>query len=93
MRENIEELEQKIEQTRAALDETLKALRLRLSPRYQLQRAWGVTRDRTARAIGTGTLWARVHPLFVLTIGLALAGALYLGIDQRRRTRTEHVRF
>jgi len=53
---SIEELEGQIEKTRRELDQTLNALRSKLSPRYQLQQACCWSIDHPARALAAATV-------------------------------------
>ena len=75
----IDELERQIEATRRALDRTLTALRVELSPRHQLELAWRFAKTRTQRSLRSGTRWASLHPLATSLATIAAAGALYFG--------------
>jgi hypothetical protein len=77
--EDIEDLERQIEATRRALDQTLNALRLELSPRHQLEQAWHFAKDRSQRSLRAGARWASAHPTPVSLTAVALACGLYLG--------------
>ena len=81
----IEELERQIEGTRQALDHTLQALRVELSPRHQLELAWQFAKDRTQRSVSAGARWASANPVPTVLAAVLLAGALYLGFTRLRR--------
>jgi Protein of unknown function (DUF3618) len=81
---SVSQLEDQIELTRQALDRTLRALQLQLSPRYQLRRAWNATKEASVHTLHQSGLWARSHPLPVLVIAATLLGMVYLGVRRRR---------
>jgi ABC-type polysaccharide/polyol phosphate export permease len=78
--ESPEELERQIEHTRKALDETLSALRLELSPRHHLEVAWESTKQRTRRSLHAGADWAGANPVAVVAAMFAVGGALGAGL-------------
>jgi hypothetical protein len=84
MKRSVSQLEDQIELTRQALDRTLRALQLQLSPRYQLRRAWNATKEASVRTVHQSGLWARSHPLPVFAIAATLLGILYLSVRRRR---------
>jgi Protein of unknown function (DUF3618) len=83
----IEDLERQIEETRRALDSTLHALQLELSPRHQLERAWHFAKDRTQRGLRNGARWATASPVTVALAAAAVAGTLYAAVMVVRRQR------
>jgi Protein of unknown function (DUF3618) len=81
----IDELEHQIGLTRRALDRTLNDLQRRLSPRYQLQSAWGSTRKSAIRAYRRSAHWAGCHPFLVLGMGVTVSVGVYLFMRGRER--------
>jgi hypothetical protein len=72
----IDDLEQQIDVTRRALDQTLRALQARLSPTRRLKAGLGATQAAGAGAVRTGVAWAISHPVSVFAIGAGLVWAL-----------------
>jgi len=58
MSPRVEDLERQIDTTRHALDQTLTALQLELSPRHRAQLAWRRAKVRTERSFRVGADWA-----------------------------------
>lgn len=81
----IADLEQQIDVTRRELDQTLQALRARLSPTRRLKAALGATQTAAPGAVRTGVAWAISHPVSVLAIGAALVWAVRGRHEGRRR--------
>jgi hypothetical protein len=81
----IDDLEQQIDVTRRALDQTLHALQARLSPTRRLKAAWGATQAGGAGAVRTGFAWAISHPVSFFAIGAALVWAVRARPEARRR--------
>lgn len=73
----VEELERQIDNTRGALDRTLRALQFELSPGRQAQVAWRRTKRRTERSFREGADWAVEHRAAV-SVGavLVIAGCV-----------------
>ena len=83
---NPEEIEREIDQTRHALDRTIRALQFKLSPRHQLEEAWQSAKDRTRRSVRAGADWARANPASIaLGTCVLVAAAVGAVVYQRRR--------
>jgi hypothetical protein len=81
----IEEIERQIDSTRAALDHTIRALRVELSPRHRAQVAWRSTKARTVRSIRDGADWAVANPVPIAVGAIVLVAAAFVMADRRRR--------
>jgi len=83
---NPEEIEREIDQTRHALDQTIRTLQFKLSPRHQLEQAWRSTKYRTGRSVRAGTDWAMANPASVaLGACVLVAAAVGAVVYQQRR--------
>jgi hypothetical protein len=72
----VQELEQQIDATRHALDQTLHALQARLSPTRRVRAAWTATQEGGASALRGGLTWAIAHPISVVAVSAAVVVAL-----------------
>jgi len=81
----IDEIERQIDNTRAALDHTIRALRFELSPRHQAAVAWQSAKARTARSLRQGANWAAANPVPVTVGALVLVAAALMMANPRRR--------
>ena len=82
---SIEELERRIEDTRQELERTLHALRLELSPRHQLERAWHFAKQRTGDSLRAGARWAIANPAPALLAAVVMTGALCVVVEKLRQ--------
>jgi hypothetical protein len=81
----IDEIERQIDNTRAALDHTIRALRFELSPRHQAEAAWRSAKARTARSLRYSANWAAANPVIVAVGALVLVATSFMMANQRRR--------
>jgi hypothetical protein len=82
----IEDIERQIDHTRSALDRTIRALQVELSPRHRVQVAWRSAKARTARTLRNGANWAVGNPV-PLSVGAAVVVAAAIVIEVQRRRR------
>jgi hypothetical protein len=82
----IENIERQIDHTRRALDRTIRALQVELSPRHRVEVAWRSAKARTARRVRDGANWAVAHPV-PIGVGAAVlvAAAIVLATQRGRR--------
>ena len=80
----IDEIERQIDNTRAALDHTIRALRFELSPRHQAAVAWQSAKARTASSLRHGANWAAANPVLVTVGALVLVAGALMMADRRR---------
>jgi hypothetical protein len=77
-------MERQIDDTRHALDRTIRALQLELSPRHQIEAVW----RSTGRSLRAGANWATAHSA-AITLGslvlVAIATAFTLASRYRQR--------
>ena len=81
----IDEIERQIDNTRAALDHTIRALRFELSPRHQAEVAWRSAKDRTVRSLHYSARWAAANPVAIVVGAAVLVAAAVVMANQRRR--------
>ena len=81
----IDELERQINNTRTALDHTLRALSFQLSPRHRAEVAWQSAKARTARSLRHGANWAAANPVPVVVGALVLVAAAVMMDTLRRK--------
>jgi hypothetical protein len=80
----IEEIERQIDETRHALDRTLRALQFELSPRHQIQEVW----RSTGRSLRAGANWATANSAAIALGSLVLVAiATALTVASRYRQR------
>jgi cell division protein FtsX len=80
----LEEIERQIDETRHALDRTLRALQFELSPRHQIEAVW----RSTGRSLRTGANWATANSAAIALGALVLvATATAFTIASRQRQR------
>lgn len=82
---SIEDIERQIDHTRSALDRTIRALQVELSPRHRVQVAWRSAKARAARKARYGADWAMANPV-PIRIGAAVlvAAAIIIAIQRGR---------
>ena len=83
--EAVDELERQIEDTRHALDRTLRALQFELSPAHQAQVAWHRVKQRTESSFHAGADWAVANRVPVLVGAVAVIAACTVPRLLRRR--------
>jgi hypothetical protein len=84
----IEEMERQIDETRHALNRTLHALQVELSPRHQIEEVWRSTKRRTGRSLRAGVNWGTANSAAIALGSLVLvATATGLAIASRHRRR------
>jgi hypothetical protein len=82
----IEEIERQIDVTRGAIDRTIRALQLELSPRHRAERAWRSAKVRTDRSMRAGVNWAVAHPVPIAIGAVAvIAAAIAIAAQSGRR--------
>jgi hypothetical protein len=81
----IEDIERQIDDTRVALDRTIRALQFELSPRHQIEEAWRSAKAGTGRGLRAGADWAAANPLSVTVGAIALVAAACMFATQQRR--------
>jgi hypothetical protein len=82
----IEAIERQIDHTRGALDRTIRALQVELSPRHRVEKAWRSAKARTTRSLREGANWAVANrvPIGIGAVVL-MAAAIVMAIQQRQR--------
>ena len=82
----IEAIERQINHTRSALDRTIRALQVELSPRHRVQVAWHSAKARTARRMRDSANWAVANPLPIgVGAAILIAAATVVAIQRTRR--------
>jgi uncharacterized protein DUF3618 len=81
----IEDIERQIDNTRAALDHTIRALRVELSPRHQAHVAWRSAKARTVRSMRYSADWAVANPVPIAIGAIVLVAAAFVMADRRWR--------
>jgi hypothetical protein len=81
----IEDIERQIDNTRAALDHTIRALRVELSPRHRAQVAWRSAKARTVRSMHYSADWAVANPVPIAIGAIVLVAAAFVMSDRRWR--------
>ena len=82
----IESIERQIDHTRSALDRTIRALRVELSPRHRVEVAWRSAKARTARRMRNGVNWAAANPMPIgVGAAVVIAAAIVIAIQRGRR--------
>lgn len=81
----IEEIERQIDETRHALNRTLRALQLELSPRHQIEAALHSAKVRTSRSLRAGANWAVANPIPMTMAAIVLVATAVSAVTIRRR--------
>jgi hypothetical protein len=81
----VEELERQIDNTRGALDRTLRALQFELSPRHRAQVAWRRTKRRTEHSLRVGADWAVANRVAVSLGAVLVVAACVAGASRREK--------